>query len=473
MKYKLTRKQLTWGLTIFLTFVACLLVVYVLFKGSTIVSFIADLFYMMRSIIIGLVIAFILSPILNFIESKIIKPIYRKKFGDYTYPKSIIEKKKVRLIGLLFTMIIFFFILYALCLIIIPQLYKSIVQIIVNFPTYVQNVQDYTDNFLSNNPEIRNYVNTLTEQYSGMINNFLKDTVMPNLSNIVNRISKSFLSVIKGFLNFVVGIIVAIYILNSKEVHCAQGKKLAYAFFKEPVANEIVSACRVIHSTFTGFFVGKIMDSIIIGIICYVGCLILGIPYSLLVSFIVGMTNIIPFFGPYIGGLMGAILLVLINPMSALIFIIFVVILQQFDGNILGPKILGNTTGLSSFWVIFSIMLFGGLFGFVGWIVGVPIFAVFYYFVRRITNHLLRRRGIYGTTVDYVDVAYIEKGTIKSLSDRSNKKFNAVKPPSAFKKIFKVKSSEEKMKKNTNISDTQNSEEDSNNQKNNNKKSPI
>lgn len=452
MKFKLGRKQITWGITIFCTFVACLFVVGIFFKANSISKAVNSIIDMLMSIIVGFIIAFVLTPILNFIESRIVKPVYIKMGGDYTYPKSIVKKKKIRTISILFTMIIYFAALYAFTMIVVPSLYASILQIVTNFPIYVNNVYKYTNDFLSDNPDIRRYVNQLTAQYSSMISNFFDDNVIRNLTVYLNRISQSFMYVVKGFLNFVVGTIVAVYILNSKEIFCAQGKKLAYAFFKENAANEIVGGCRFIYNTFTGFFVGKIVDSLIIGIICNIGCMIMHIPYAMLVSVVVGLTNIIPFFGPYIGAIFGGILLVMISPIAALEFLLFVVILQQFDGNILGPKILGNSTGLSSFWVIFAIMLFGGMWGIVGMIIGVPIFAVFYAFVRRVTNHMLRKKNIEGSSYDYVDVAYFERGEVRSLSDKSTDKFNTKKPESPMRKIFKIqdknlnKKNEEKAK---------------------------
>ena len=160
---------------------------------------------------------------------------------------------------------------------------------------------------------------------------------------------------------------------------------------------------------------------------------------------IVGVTNIIPFFGPYIGGIAGALLLVLIDPIQALVFLIFVIILQQFDGNILGPRILGSSTGLSSFWVIFSITLFGKLWGIVGWLIGVPIFAVFYAFIAKITNVLLEKKNLSTSTQDYYDLAYIEGGEKKSLSDKNNNKFNASKEADTFNKIFNFEGIKEKL----------------------------
>ncbi|MCR5558340.1 MAG: AI-2E family transporter, partial [Butyrivibrio sp.] len=250
--------------------------------------------------------------------------------------------------------------------------------------------------------------------------------------------SRSVASIIEVLIDLIVGFIDAIYVLNSKERFITRGKKMVYAIFKEDYANEVISGFRFVDYTFEGFIGGKLLDSFIIGIICYVGCIILSIPYPVLISVIVGVTNIIPFFGPYIGGIMGGLILVLINPIKALVFLIFVVVLQQIDGNILGPTILGNSTGLSSFWVIFSIALFGGLWGVIGWLVGVPIFAVFYALVSRITNVLLARRGLSTSTIRYEDLAYIEEGEYKLLSDPANDKHNAKRDKSTLKKMFKI-----------------------------------
>jgi predicted PurR-regulated permease PerM len=170
----------------------------------------------------------------------------------------------------------------------------------------------------------------------------------------------------------------------------------------------------------------------------------LAINYPVLISVIVGVTNIIPFFGPYIGGIAGALLLVLIDPIKALVFLIFVIILQQFDGNILGPRILGGSTGLSSFWVIFAITFFGGIWGVVGWLIGVPIFAVFYALVSRITNHYLRKRNLSTRTADYYDLAYIEDNQVMLLSDKTNRKFHARRESSTIKRIFSKKDSDSK-----------------------------
>ncbi|MBR4831318.1 MAG: AI-2E family transporter [Butyrivibrio sp.] len=258
-------------------------------------------------------------------------------------------------------MLIFLLIIYGLLRIIIPQLIQSIREIVINFPGYIRNIDEYSNTYLANNPELQKIIDSQLDTYYETLSSFLSKQLipmMPSVNTIVKVASQSAFSIIKVLFDIIVGIIVAIYVLGSKERFSTSGKKLAYALFREGFANELLSGFRFVYNTFEAFVGGKLVDSLIIGIICYVGCLVLHINYPVLISVIVGVTNIIPFFGPYIGGIMGALLLVLIDPVKALIFLIFVIVLQQFDGNILGPRILGSSTGLSSFWVIFAITLF-------------------------------------------------------------------------------------------------------------------
>lgn len=194
-------------------------------------------------------------------------------------------------------------------------------------------------------------------------------------------------------MNLFIGLVVAIYLLYGRRKFKKQGKLLLYSLFKARWADKIVEEIRFADRVFSGFIGGKLLDSAIIGGICYIGMMIMGLPYAILISVIVGVTNIIPFFGPYIGAIPSAIILLTVSPMSCLMFVIFIVILQQVDGNIIGPKILGSSTGLSGIWVLFSILLFGGLFGFVGMIIGVPVFAVIYDLIRQLIIRGLELRS--------------------------------------------------------------------------------
>lgn len=438
MKFKPDKTQITWAITIFITVVFSLLFYYLLFHGNNIAKGIRAVNKSMASVACGILIAYIMSPTLNFIEKRILFPIYRKAGIEPGNDAGTKTRRKMRKLSVFMTIAFLIFILYALLAIIIPQLLKSISDIVSNLPVYVNNINHMIDSYLTKNPDMADSVNDILDTAYKKINSFIDDSITPNISEIITDISKRFVDFFKGIINFIIGIIVAVYLLNSKERMCGQFKKMAYAFFKEKDANEIISSFRFIHYTFIGFITGKIVDSIIIGCMCYVGCIILKIPYPILVSVIVGATNIIPFFGPYIGAIVGSIILVMINPLSALIYLIFVIILQQFDGNILGPKILGDSTGLSSFWVIFAIMLFGSLFGVFGWIIGVPVFAVFYAFVRKLTNHFLTEKKLPDTTSSYIDLAYLENGKFESLNDTDNIKYNSKRPGSAWKKIFHI-----------------------------------
>ena len=442
MKMKPEKNQVTWGITIFAVAVCLMLAHYVIFDGGTLISSISKTVDSLSGIIIGIVFAYVLIPLLNGIENRILSPIYNKRGIDVSISENADKRKRsqMRKISILLTMIIVIFLIYGLFRIIIPQLVSSIKEIWNNYPVYIRNIDEYSNLFLANNPDLQDLIDSQLDTYYETLSQYVTKKLMPVLESNVNTIfkvaSKSFISFIKVIFDLVVGFIVAIYVLNSKEGFTTKGKKMAYAVLKEEYANEIISGFRFVHNTFENFIGGKLMDSLIIGIICYIGCIILGIPYPVLISVIVGVTNIIPFFGPYIGGFLGAFILVLINPISSLEFLIFVLILQQFDGNILGPKILGGSTGLSSFWVIFSITLFGGIWGVAGWLVGVPIFAVFYALVSRITNVLLIKKELSTDTQKYQDLAYIDKGEYKLLTDKNNTRYNAANERSTFKKMF-------------------------------------
>jgi predicted PurR-regulated permease PerM len=452
MKMKPEKNQITWGVTLFLVILASMLSYYLIFHGNSILGFFKNIIDSISGVIIGIIIAYILIPLQDNLEGRLLIPIYKKKGYDVSFAEDANWKKRrqMRGIAVLCTMVIFILIIFLLFKIIIPQLISSIREIINNLPIYIRNIDDYSNLLLENNPDLNEFINSQLTSYYATLSSFITQNIkpyLPEVGTIVKYASKSVFSVVRVLFDFVVGVIVAIYVLNSKERFTTRGKKMAYAFFKEEFANELVGGFRFVHHTFESFIGGKLIDSLIIGIICYFGCLILGINYPVLISVIVGVTNIIPFFGPYIGGIVGALLLVLIDPIKALVFLIFVILLQQFDGNILGPRILGGSTGLSSFWVIFAITFFGGLWGIVGWLIGVPLFAVFYALVSRITNHYLRMKGLSQFTGDYYDLAYIENNEYKHLSDKSNSKYHAVKETSTIKRIFSGKNKLDSSKK--------------------------
>ena len=211
-------------------------------------------------------------------------------------------------------------------------------------------------------------------------------------------------------LNIMIGVIISVYLLVSKQKFVGQGKKVLYALFYERQANNILEVVRKSHSIFSGFISGKLIDSLIIGVLCFIGMSIMKMPYIPLVSVLVGVTNVIPFFGPYLGAIPSILLILLISPGKGIMFLIFIIILQQLDGNIIGPKILGSSTGLSAFWVIFAILIGSGLFGIIGMIAGVPVFAVIYYLIKTGLEYSLRKKNLPTDTKEYENLDYIETG---------------------------------------------------------------
>ena len=231
---------------------------------------------------------------------------------------------------------------------------------------------------------------------------------------------------VKFLLNILVGVIVSVYVLSSKEIFAGQAKKIVYAVFKPVRANVIIHTLRKSNEIFGGFITGKILDSAIIGVLAYIVLAIMQMPDTVLLAVIIGVTNVIPFFGPFIGAIPSFIIVVLQNPVQGLYFLIFILVLQQIDGNIIGPKILGNSTGLSSFWVVFAIMVFGGLWGFPGMLLGVPLMAVIYYITQKCVRYFLRKRGLAEDTQSYVYMTSVDERTNRLLYERKNGKKRAL-----------------------------------------------
>ncbi len=405
MKIKFDKKYLYWGITGFLSLAGAILFYYILFHRSNFMGGLGKFITIAMPIIDGLVLAYLFTPILNAIENKIIKPLYKKANIDIT-PK---VRKRMRACSILATLVVVLLVLYELFALILPEVVRSIQSIIFQFPIYVNNLSSWALLMLKDNPELEATVDALINQYSAKILEYVNTNLLPHINEVLKTVSLSVIGVFKALWNLIIGFIISVYLLGSKEKFAGQAKKIVYALFDREAGNEIVSNFRFVHSTFIGFIGGKIVDSIIIGIICFVCTSVIGTPYSILVSVIIGLTNVIPFFGPWIGGIPSALLVLMVDPKQALYFGILIIFIQQFDGNILGPKILGDSTGLSGFWVIFSITIFGGLFGVLGMIVGVPIFAVFYAGVKSLVNRVLHKKSLPTDLAPYMTVGRIEE----------------------------------------------------------------
>ena len=405
MKFRWDKKYLYWGVTALAVICASMLFYFGIFHMDVLIRGFRILSNVMMPVIFGVVIAYLLTPVVNFLEKKFFFPLMKRKKIDINKKK----KKAVRYISVFFALMFALLIIYSLMAMIVPSIVESIISIINDMPRYVQNVGHWLNSILKNNPELRSTAIDFFNSYSSKVETWMNVQLLPQLKEVLQQFTTGVFGALVFIKNFLIGAIISVYLMADKEGFLTQGKMFIYAVFDAERANDIIRGCRFVNKTFGGFVNGKIVDSAIIGVLCYILTSIIGTPYAILVSVIVGVTNVIPFFGPYLGAIPSAFIILLVNPMQCLYFLITILLLQQFDGNILGPKILGDSTGLSSFWVLFSILLFGGLFGFVGMIIAVPAFAVIYDLIARAVHFSLKNKKLSMATEDYKDLDHIDE----------------------------------------------------------------
>ena len=331
--------------------------------------------------IYGAVIAYLLKPVCNCVED-FLRRLLPEKMGTAANMLAVT-------ISLLFGILV----VYALIMMIVPQLITSVTTL---YYTARNNLNDFVDwashqEIIASNQKLLDFIETSYDNLQDTLDNLVRTKLIPSMQSLLSGAALGVMSFVTFLKNIVIGLIVSVYLLASRKKFGQQGKLILYSLVKPRWADIILEEILYADKMFGGFINGKILDSAIIGVLCYIACLIFKFPSALLVSVIIGVTNVIPFFGPFIGAIPATLLILIQNPIKALWFVLFVLVLQQVDGNIIGPKILGNTTGLSSFWVLFAILLFGGLWGFVGMIIGVPLFAVIYDVLKKFVFHGLRR----------------------------------------------------------------------------------
>lgn len=395
------RQQFSQGMTFFLVIAAAILFYFGLFRLNYISGILKTFLSVAKPIIYGLGIAFLLNPVIKKVD-QILVPRLEKM------TKTPERAAKIsRSVGILVSLLTAFLLITALCNILLPELYTSIRDMVFKVPGQLNSLLDQINEMNSKDSTINMLVTNAIEEGSNYLQNWLRNDLLKQTNIIMTNLTVGVINVLSEVLNFCVGIIVSIYVLYSKELFSRQSKKFVYALLKPDRANLVLHLTRKSGDIFIGFLSGKIIDSAIIGVLCFIGLSILNMPYVLLVSVIVGVTNVIPFFGPYIGAIPSAILILLDSPIKGVYFLIFIFALQQLDGNVIGPKILGDSTGLSAFWVVFAIMVGGGLFGIPGMILGVPTFAVIYYIVTLLVNDLLRRKKLPVDSGSYDELSYV------------------------------------------------------------------
>lgn len=410
-------KHFGQGLTIFLVIAACILFYFAILRAGDIFAVFEKIFGILKPIIYGFVIAYLLNPIVKYVEQQI-----TPKLSVYV-KKEQTRKKLGRSIGVVLALVVAVALVVTLCNMVIPELYKSIRDLIFTLPDQMNEWVDKVNKMLLDNTTLDTMIKNVVNQGSETLENWLKTDLLKQTNILMSNLTLGVINVVSGVMNIIIGIIVSVYVLFSKEQFAAQCKKMIYACMTPEHANMAIHITKKSHEIFGGFIIGKIIDSAIIGVLCFACLSLMNMPYTLLVSVIVGVTNVIPFFGPYIGAIPSAILIMLADPMKGIYFIVFILILQQVDGNIIGPKILGNSTGLSAFWVVFSILLGGGLFGFIGMIMGVPTFAVIYYIVQMVINQKLENKKLPTETAKYNYRSYVDNdGKYVSVTEEKTEK---------------------------------------------------
>lgn len=386
MKINWNNKYATIAIYAFLVICGSILLYLGISQMSTIKSSISDFMGTLQPFIIGGALAYLLNFILRFYEDYILS---HEAFNK-------LKKSGKRGIGLLLTYITASIITYLFIQFVLPQLMDSIIGLVNNIPEYVNDVTKFTNDIVDNLNLQPEYINLITDKFGEAIT-----YIITILSNLVPVIGNFVVGATSSILNIIIGIIVSIYILIDKEKFMALGKKIVYALCSEEKAKFILRLATQSNMTFSRFIGGKILDSFIIGVLTFIILSIFKMPYILLISVIIGVTNIIPFFGPFIGGIPAAIIILFVSPIQALWFIIIIIVIQQIDGNIIGPKILGDSIGISAFWILFSLLVAAKFMGFVGMVVGVPLFAIFYSIIKEIIENKLSKKGLPVETEKY------------------------------------------------------------------------
>lgn len=386
------KRYLKIGITGAAILASGILCAFVLFKMPVIISVLKGITEILKPFLYGVVFAYLLAPLCNKIEEKLFQ----------IFPKAKTKARRfICFIAIVISLCVAIAVIWLIIMMIIPQVWDSVMKIIQMVPQKLIVVNNWVEHMLENQPELQAYFEEFSSQAESNIDSLLNVDTIQKVQSIINSLSVQLFGVLGIVKNIFLGLLISAYLLGSRKLFGAQAGLILHGVFSDKWAKIIEEEIRYTDKMFNGFLVGKIIDSAIIGLLCFAGTSIMGFEAPAFISVIIGITNIIPFFGPFIGAIPCGLLLLLENPMHCLYFIIFIFVLQQLDGNVIGPKILGNTTGVSSFWVLFAILLFGGMWGVVGMVIGVPLFAVIYDIIRKLVYRGLRKHKRESMITDY------------------------------------------------------------------------
>lgn len=412
--YKWNKHYLGWGITAFIVIVASMLVLVTLVNIEKIATGAEQFAAVISPILYGFIIAYLLAPIVETFEKRLFGKLFRKHGAHYesasvagekyAHLKIYVKNKPARICSITLTFLLIIGILVGIGVAIVPQLTNTITMLVDNIPTYLKNLTAWINETFANYPEISEELTNLINDAGTMLRNYLTTSILPQMGDYLSFVTNSIAGLVGFVLNIIFGIVVAIYCLYSKELFAAQAKKVVYATLGIERANRLVSSVRKIHRSFGNFITGTIIDSFVVGCFTFIVTTLAGVPFSLLVSVIMGITNIIPYFGPFIGIVPCLFLIFMEDPVMCIVFTIIVLIIQNLNGNVISPRILGESTGLTSFWVIFAILVGQGIFGFWGLIIGIPLFAVIYSAARTFIGEKLEKRGLPAGSDEYTDI---------------------------------------------------------------------
>ena len=351
--------------------------------------------------------AYLLNKLMSFFEAS-----FLDRTGFRLFPGNPVRAKSIsRISGVILTFIILFVIIGGTLALVIPQIYVSIQSLVRRLPAYYQAAVGWSNTYLAANPNLENAVAKIFGNITDSLTSWLQTTLLTKTNQIITNLTAGVFIFVKELASIIIGFIVSIYVLHHKENFGAQTKRLIFGFFKPQRANKMLRNIRFLDRTVGGFILGKIIESIIVGLISYIFLVVFGMPYAVLIAVFLALTNLIPFFGMFIGAIPSALMILLEDPLQCLIFVIYIIVLHTFANNILAPRVLGETIGLGGFWVLFAILLFGGLFGFWGLLLGVPIFAVIYAAVAGYNRNQLREKNYPASTTTYERILEIDPET--------------------------------------------------------------
>lgn len=406
--FKWDKKYLYWGVTAFCVVVASIVFFWFLNTWNGIRHTVGVVMKALTPVIYGFCIAYLLNKVLNIFETHIFSRLCGKLFKK----DPVKARKAARIFSIVVTLLVALGLIAGLFAIVLPEIANSVVTVLSNSSDYLEVAIGWlerTFNGYELEPVVIEWINTISDK----VVDWLQNGVLPQITTLLSNVTGGVISVVSTVFNLLVGVVISVYVMYNKETFAAQAKKIIYAVFRVKTANVIMEELDAINDAFGNYIVGTVIDSMIVGLLNYIFMAIMGMPYVALVTIIVAVTNLIPVFGPFIGAVPATLLILLENPTQALIFVIFTVVLQQIDGQILKPKIHSSRTGLSGFWIMFAILFFGGLFGILGMVIGVPVTTVLYNLFRRLNNRFLRRRALPENTDFYRGLTAIDPDTLE------------------------------------------------------------